>query len=188
MVPSRVALHMPIDPKGWEYIEFSATVPAEMRQAAEALFFFNPRQGDSINGILATVERTGAPEIMERDGRVWIGVPSGNMQCLFAVDRRLEPQRPAGVLLYGRPTPDVIWISHLAVDPVYTYGNKNRGAGLGWVLVEKVREIARSIKGVSRIQLPYRRNCFLQVRVPEHPPATGRTAVGNAAPDKTRTG
>jgi hypothetical protein len=179
---------MPIDPKDWEYIEFSATVPAKMRQAAEALFFFNPRQGNSINGILATVERTGVPAIMERDGQVWIGVPSGNMQCLFAFDHKLEPPRPVGVLLYGRPTPDVIWISHLAVDPVYTYGNRNRGAGLGWVLVEKVREIARSIKGVTKIQLPYRRNCFLQVRVPEPPPATGRTAVGNAAPDKTRTG
>jgi hypothetical protein len=180
--------NMPIDLKDRDYFEFSATVPEGMRQAAEALFFFNPRQGNSINGILATVERTGVPAIMERDGQVWIGVPPGNMQCLFAFDRRVEPQRPAGVLLYGRPAPDVIWISHLAVDPVFTCGNKNRGAGLGCILVEKVREIARSIKGVTKIQLPYRRNCFLPVRVPDHPQATRSTAVENAAPDKTRTG
>jgi hypothetical protein len=155
---------MPTDREGWKDIEYAATVPLDMRPAAEALFFFNPRQGESYDGILATVERTGAPTIMERDGRVWIGVPAGNTQCLFAFDRSLAPPRPVGVVLYGRPAPEVIWISHLAVDPFYTYGNKNRDAGLGYLLVEKVREIARSIKGVTKIQLPYRRNCFLRVR------------------------
>jgi hypothetical protein len=159
---------MPADFTGWDQIEFSATVPAGLRPAVEALFFFNTRQGDSAQGILATVERTGTPAIVEREGRVWIGVPSGNMQCLFACDTSLDPPRPVGVVLYGRPAPDVIWISHLAVDPAFTSSSSNRWSGLGGILVEKVQGIACRIKGVRRIQLPYRRDCFLQVRAPEH--------------------
>jgi hypothetical protein len=173
---------MPTPPQEWKHIEFSATVPVEMRPAVEALFFFNPRQGDSNKGILATVEQTGVPAIMERNGRLWIGVPAGNMQCLFACDHSLEMPKPVGVLLYGRPAPEVIWISHLAVDPMYTSDRADRGGGLGLVLVEKVQQIARSIKGVVRIQLPYRHDCFLQIRLPEDSQSTMKTPGGNPVP------
>lgn len=69
-IVTQTALKMPTDPRYWEKIEFSATVPAEMRPAVEALFFFNPRQADSIKGISATVERAGTPAVMEHDGRL----------------------------------------------------------------------------------------------------------------------
>ena len=38
-----------------------------------------------------------------------------------------------------------------------------KGGGLGLLLIERVREIARRIKGVTRIQVPYRSQCFLRV-------------------------
>lgn len=97
-----------------------------------------------------------------------IGVPAGNTQCLFSSDADLRPPRPVGVVLFGRPTPDVIWISHLAVDPAYISSPQNQWNGLGGILVERVREIACHIKGVDRIQLPYQRDCFLRVRPPRN--------------------
>ena len=140
-------------------IVFSATVPVGMREAVEALFFFNPRQPLLRSAISATVERTGVPRIMELDGKVWIDVPSHAMQCLFACD---STSKPVGVVLYDRPSPDVLSVSHLAVDPAYaSCGGK--GGGLGLLLIERVREIARRIKGITRIQVPYRSQCFLRV-------------------------
>ena len=91
------------------------------------------------------VERTEGPVFIERDGGIWIGVPAGTMQCLFWVGQRLTPLRPVGVLLYKRPAPDAIGISHLAVDPRYPARQHNHdeppsfppgvdanGAQVGW--------------------------------------------------------
>ena len=140
-----------------------ATVPADMRDVVEALFFFNPRQGILIKGIRAAVEQSGSPEILECEGRLWIGVPSGTLQCLFAVDLTGEPERPVGVILYDREPPDIISIRHLAVDPDYGSGGAASGGGLGVFLIEKVREIGRRINGVKRVKLPYRKQLFLPV-------------------------
>jgi hypothetical protein len=144
-------------------IVFTATVAAEMRESVEALFFFNPRQSFLRSAISAAVERTGVPRIVEADGRVWIDAPSRTMQCLFACDGNSSPPRPVGVVLYERPSMEVISVSHVAVDPAYAFGGSRGGAGLGLLLIERVRQIARRIKGVTRIQVPYRNQCFLRV-------------------------
>jgi hypothetical protein len=141
-------------------IVFSATVPVGMREAVEALFFFNPRQRLLHQAISSTIEQTGIPKIMELDGRVWIDVPSHAMQCLFACDGALAP---VGVVLYERPSADILSVSHLAVDPAYAFGGGRGGAGLGLLLIERVKEIARRINGVTRVQIPYRNQCFLRV-------------------------
>ena len=142
-----------------KHIVFSGTVPNDMREAVEALFFFNPGQPLLRSAISATVQRTGVPRIVELDGRVWIDVPSHSMQCLFACD---GTSKPVGVVLYDRPSPDVLSVSHLAVDPAYA-SRGGQGGGLGLLLIERVREIARRIKGITRIQVPYRSQCFLRV-------------------------
>lgn len=143
-------------------IDLSANLPAVLRPDLETLFFFNPRQGDSSEGIIATVAKTGTPVIMQSGDRIWIGVLSGNTQCLFASETQNKRQRLLGVVVYSRPEAGVIWISHLAVDPDFVADTPN--IGLGHFLVEKVREIACRIKGVTRIQLPYKRSLFLPVR------------------------
>ncbi len=141
-------------------IEFVGSVPVAMRHLVECLFFFNPRQELLVGRIRATVEETGAPYVIEVDGRVWIGVPSGAMQCLFACARGGEP---VGVVLYCRPTLDCLWICHLALNSEWVPAGSNDGCGLAMIMVDKIREIARSIKGVTRIQLPYRQSSFLNV-------------------------
>ena len=142
---------------------FSATVSASMRGAVETLFFFNPRQPLLRSAIDEIVRRTGIPEIFERDGTVWIGVPERAMQCLFVCTCSQTACHPMGVALYERPTFDVLAISHLAVNPVYASWGNSRSAGLGVLLVRKIVEIAHCIKGVTRVQMPYREACFLRV-------------------------
>jgi hypothetical protein len=142
---------------------FSATVPASMRAVVEILFFFNPRQPLLLSPIAETVRRTGIPEIFERDGRVWIDVPERARQCLFVSALSQEACHPVGVALFERPTFDVLAISHLAVNPDYASQGSNRIAGPGVLLIRKIGEIARSIKGVTRVQMPYREDCFLRL-------------------------
>jgi len=150
------------DVEDWKAIEFTASLPADQRDAVEALFFFNPRQRCLIEHIRLAVKETGAPQIFERNARVWVGVPSGSLQCLFAVKRELSGHEPVGLALYGRSDPEVLTIWHLAVHPRFGAG-KNGSVGLGVLLVEKVREIGHRINGVRRLQLPYRKACYLPV-------------------------
>jgi len=140
-------------------IQFACTVPVAMRNAVECLFFFNPRQPQVIEQIRTVVESTGVPSVIQRDRRIWIGVPSDGMQCLFACD---SDGKPVGVILYSRPAAELLVICHIAVDSEYALAC-SEGSGLAAILVNKVAEIARSIKGVTRIQLPYRRGSFLGV-------------------------
>jgi hypothetical protein len=68
-------------------------------------------------------------------------------------------------MLYGRPSSEVLEIAHLAVDPAHASGQGGQPS-VGLLLVEKAQAIARSIKGISKIQLPYQRARFLPVRAP----------------------
>ena len=140
---------------------FCSSVPKEMRPLVEELFFFNERQAVWHDGIVSAVKTAGSPLIMEKEGRIWIGVAAGTMQCLFAC---AADGTPLGVMLYGRPAPDTLWISHVCVDPRFTaVGNKVSG-GLGLMFIAKAKEIALSIKGVSQIQLPYSDGRYLRVQ------------------------
>jgi hypothetical protein len=159
-------VHMESNP----HIELVPTLASELREEVERLFFFNPRQPVFEAGIRASVEKHGIPQIMEQDGRIWIGVPSGTTQCLFACDLRHEPARLAGVVIYARPTPSTLCITHLAVDPDYAVMGGDASFGLGMVLVGAVRQVARRMNGVISLQLPYRSRAYLPVVVPQTSP------------------
>jgi hypothetical protein len=154
-------------------IEFVPTVSCGLRDSVESLFFFNPRQRLLRDGIRLSVEQFGRPEILERDGHLWIGLRSGAMQCLFARDRSRESGRLAGVALYMRAVPEILSITHLAVDPDYAAGGSCGGDGIGLRLIEKVRQIARRINGVRLLELPYKPRCFLPVAESKSTPGRG---------------
>lgn len=141
-------------------IEFMSSLPAERRQTLERLFFFNPRQAALAERIREVVAQMGVPYIHHEGGRIWLAVPSGSMQCLLACERNSQP---VGVALFCRPMPDCLRICHLAVDP--KWGECRDGEpSLTVTLVERVGRIGRSIQGVTRVQLPYRRNCFISIK------------------------
>ena len=149
-----------------KHFAFSSTVPACMRESVEALFFFNPRQALLSAAIYDTIQRTGVPRLMELEDTVWIGVPSGALQCLFASDCSSEAHRVAGVALYGRPAPDALSVVHLAVNSAYAGAGEAGGTGVGQVLIKKIKEIGSRVQGITRIQLPYRHQAFLRVYTP----------------------
>jgi hypothetical protein len=121
----------------------------------ESLFFFHPHQQGLIGPIRRSVEAWGTPEILQRDGRVSLGIPQHDAQCLFACHRRREPQRPVGVVLYLRTRPEVLTLLHLAVAPAYAHDGGFGDLGLAQHLVSEVRHLARRIAGVRRVELPY---------------------------------
>jgi hypothetical protein len=151
-----------VPPAGVQLV-FCGTVPSTMRSAIESLFFFNPRQEILLGHIESVVDSTGTPALVERGGGLAIEVASRGSQCLFACDGA-NGGYPIGVALYCRPDPETISILHLAVDPAYTMDRAAHHPGLGSVLIAKIKEIAASIRGVTRVELPYRPGCYARVR------------------------
>jgi hypothetical protein len=143
-----------------EEIKFLSSVPAEMRRQVEDLFFFNFRQQQFSRQIQETIAKTGTPHLREVDGKITITLSSEHAQCLFACD---ESGTPVGCALYSRPDSDIIWVSYIATDPEVALLDLPR-AGLAAILIDKVLEIARSIRGVTRLRLPFRKESFLPVQ------------------------
>lgn len=138
---------------------FGSKVSVAMRENVERLFFFNPRQPLVHAPINAMVAETGIPELREEGEELWINVPSNRMQCLFACLQGGEPKLPVGVVLYYRSSEETIRVAHLAVDAAWV----DSQADVGLRLIEKVRGVAHLIKGVTRVELPYRPERFLPV-------------------------
>lgn len=142
---------------------FVSAVDREHSGAVERLFFFHPRQQGLIGPIRRSVEAWGTPEILQRDNRIYLGIPQHDAQCLFACHRRREPQRPVGVVLYLRTRPEVLTLLHLAVGPDYAHDGAHGDLGLAQRLVSEVRHLGRRIAGVRRVQLPYSEGRYLPV-------------------------
>jgi len=142
-------------------LEFVPSVPEYLRDDVEALFFFNPRQSLLIDKIRSTVHEHGTPEILNRDGHIWIGIPQKEMQCLFALDRSTVGGGLVAVVLYLRTTLDCLSIVHLAVNEDYV---NTGGTAVGVRMIEQIRRIGRRINGVTRIELPYKPGAFLPVQ------------------------
>jgi len=147
-----------------ESIDFSSTLVSSLRPELEKLFFFNPLQRSQRRGILEALEQTGTPAVMQSGERIWIGTPAGDTQCLFACGIHGTKRRLLGAVLFGRPAPDLISIWHIAVG--HEGIGRNQRIQVGSALIEKVREAARSIKGVAKVRLPYRGLCVLSVQHP----------------------
>jgi hypothetical protein len=134
-----------------------------MRAEVETLFFFNPGQASISEGIRTAILREGMPEIAGTGDKIWIEIPSTGAQCLFARDKGVVPERVVGVALYSRPTVETILISHLAIDPEYAHSGRHAELAVATCLLDQVMTIAGVIKGVTRLQLPYRDGCYLRV-------------------------
>lgn len=144
-------------------LAYSSFVDRSMHRTVETLFYFNPRQRALMEPIRRSIERFGSPEIVERGGRLSLGLPKLDAQCLFACDRSRHPGRPVGVVLYLRTEPDVLCILHLAVDPEYGRCGAFGDLEVASRLVNQVRELGRRIAGVRRVQLAYRPGSGLAV-------------------------
>ena len=143
---------------------FSSTAPKQCRKALENLLFFNPRQHRVRDGIVQSVERFGAPRVLETPQGLSVTVGDRETQTLFAFDRDRRGKAPVGVVIFLRTSPPEILILHVAVQRSYSLQGRRAGSGLGVLLVEKVKEIASRIVGVERVVFFYRNEVVLRLR------------------------
>lgn len=135
-------------------IAFQSTVRKEHRRALERLLFFNGCQNRVVHGIVAAIERYGAPEIVS-DGealRVRVGTQSG-VQTLFAIDG--DSGRPIGVAVYLRVDLEHVTVLHLGISEEYCAGGPQASAKLPLRLMREVRRSSRRLKGVRRLHVLY---------------------------------
>ena len=143
--------------------EFASAVDAGLRKEVESLFYFHPRQHALGGPIRQSVDEFGAPEILKRGERIFVGIPKRDAQCLFACHPTRRPGVPVGVVLYLRTQADLLRILHVVVGPSYMYGGQFADRDLAARLVDQVRSVAARIGGVRRIALPYLRERYLPV-------------------------
>jgi hypothetical protein len=137
-------------------IAFVSRLPREHRQLLETLLFFNRGQGRVRSGILAAIERFGAPEILEQDASLRVRVDgSAEVQSLFAVERTGDLIRPIGVVVYVRDSFERITVLHMVVAEEFAAAGLYGDQHLPLRLVHAVRRIARRTSGIRHIELLY---------------------------------
>ena len=120
------------------------------------LLFFNARQHRVRDGIEATIERYGLPEIIERDRRLDIrvaGVPE--VQTLFAVHEADGRARPVGVVIYVRESIERITVLHVGVADDHTADGPYGSERVLTRLFQQIRGVARRTQGIRHMAVAY---------------------------------
>ena len=143
-------------------LDFSSKAPKQCRQALEDMLFFNPRQSRVREGIINSLEHFGHPRVEETADGLSVRVGKIEAQTLFAYDRDRGGSDPVGVVVFLRTSPAEIAIVHVAVHGDYALRCRHAGVGLGVTLIEKVKEIASRIVGVTKIVFFYRREVVIR--------------------------
>lgn len=137
-------------------IAFVSRLPREHRQLLETLLFFNRGQGRVRPGIIAAIERFGAPEIFEQDATLRVRVDgAAEVQSLFAIEKTGDLMRPIGVVVYVRDSFERITVLHMVVAEEYAADGLYSEQHLPLKLVHAVRRIARRTTGIRHIELLY---------------------------------
>lgn len=137
-------------------ITVASRLPAWMRGDLEALLFFNSRQHRVRDEIEQTIERFGAPEIVEHDGWLRVRVAGlAEVQSLFALREEGGRSRPVGAVIYVRETFERITVVHVGVADDYAIGGPHAHERVLLRLMQEIRRVARRTAGIERVELAY---------------------------------
>lgn len=140
-------------------ITVKSRLPATMRGQLETLLFFNAGQHRMRHAIQATIERYGAPELVEEGGWLRVNVPRvEDVQTLFAVHEEDGRARPVGVVVFVRDSFERITVVHLGVADDYACGGRYAGERVLPRLLQQIRQVARHTSGIRHVEVAYRRN------------------------------
>src|SRR5688572_2293274 len=156
-------------------LEFASHAPQGSREDVEQLLYFNPHQHLVREGILDSLSSFGQPHIITSRFGLTVRVGNEETQTLFAFDRRYSSTAPIGLVVFIRTSQSDIVIIHLAIHSNYVLPAGRVSLGLGVTLVEKVRDVAARIVGVSQLKFSYRRQMTLRV-TPVAAPANASAA------------
>lgn len=130
---------------------FVVRLPLDKREALERLFYWNPQQQVFLSPIQSAVDQFGSPSIRVQDGEIDLSLPKlVQAQCLFAVTP--SAGIPMAAILFHRDHGKDLKIVHMASLP-----NPSGQQYAAAALLKKVITVARSIRGVEVIHLPYGR-------------------------------
>jgi len=137
-------------------IHLHSSIAEEYRQEIEDLFFFNPKQAVVRERVRQHVERYGMPAIRCHDGRasLELGLVE-HAQTLFILAGE-DPEKLIGVLLYVREG-DCLRVLYLALSPDCT-ADWGSSCPVISCLFDRLRRLARNIKGVRQIKFSLDRN------------------------------
>lgn len=139
-------------------IRVTSLLDSRFHDALEALLFFNPQQGNWRRRIVASVEKYGNPMLVERHGGLRIEMPGApDSQTLYALAESSRFAELAGLLSFNRNNDSEFEILHLAVRFEYTIAGGMDENSVAFLLVRELRHIARQVKGIQAIRLPYQR-------------------------------
>lgn len=137
----------------------TSRLPAYMREEIEALLFFNARQHRVRHAIEATIERYGAPEIVQSNGWLRIQVAGlAEVQSLFAVHEEHGKSRPVGAVIYVRDSFERFTVVHIGVADDYAAGGIHASERVLLRLMQEIRRVARRTSGIRHVELAYSRS------------------------------
>lgn len=146
----------PVTPDPTERLRFTSELPAEHREQLENLFFFNDNQARYRNVIIASIDRFGEPRLREVAGRLRLRTSElGELQALFALMVEGSRSQLVGVVAYTRTDSKTITLLHMAVDGDFSGTGPGAGHMVGLKLVQQVARVAKSVKGVEKVDLLY---------------------------------
>jgi len=135
-------------------VHLTSRIDPQHRAALENLLFFNSSQHRVLDGIKYSIERYGAPELVEREGSLRVEIPAlPEVQSLFAV--RALDGKPVGVAVFAREAPDRFVVLHVGVLPNPETASHRPECRLLLRLLHEVRHAARRVRGVQKVELLY---------------------------------
>ncbi len=137
-------------------IGFTSSLTSEYLEDLEKLLFFNPQQKKALKGIHHSIREYGVPRISLNNGWLRVKVEElPEVQTLYALADSKERPKLAGVMVYSRVDPATIAVLHIAVKEEYSRFGARADAMLVPKFLERLRQIAKMLKGVQSIQLKY---------------------------------
>lgn len=138
-------------------LEWRSWLHESVKPALQDLFFFNPRQGLYHDEIIAAVSQFGEPQIFESEKGITLALPKlPEAQCIFAVDQSSSSLGAA--VLFTRHGHAELEILHLAMSESWQASGDVGATTMA--VIAKMKEIARSIRGIDALRLPYGRGCL----------------------------
>lgn len=132
-------------------IAFTSNLSSHYATDLEELLFFHPRQDNVRAHVMEINERYGAPRIDVANDRVFVVLDSSRRpQTLYVLEVSDGQQSLIGVMVYLRENA-TLSLLHVAVREDWTGMRSDGRPALLLTMVERLRDIARRIKGIRSL-------------------------------------
>jgi len=143
----------------------TSILPNSYRNDLESLMFFHPHQQFLSSSIVESIDSYGIPKINVTDGNIGIHIDNlQGVQSLFALAAGDDRPELLGVMIFTRISTDTVILLHMVVRDDYSSIGPHKEAMVGLQMVEALRKLAASLRGVQWIRILYGKGSTLSVR------------------------